>query len=322
MIYADIGSLSAMMNFGCEMYFAMEAGLSDTVFLLWSTTPTVMLGKYQNALEEIDRAYVEEHGITVIRRMSGGGTIYTDPGGLQFSYIVPNASPSIDFSAFIHPITRALLDLGLAATADGRNDILVSGKKVSGNAQYKLKGATIHHGSLLFDTDLAALTRATTPKPYKITSKSIASVRDRVTNIREHLPHDMSLAAFRDALLVSLCGHTDPYPLTDAVRERIQTLGQKHYSASVWETGPKYEITKVCHLSGGTMEFALSMKNGRIADCRVSGDFFASVDSDEIVSCLLGQPLLEPELTAALSPLSGTLFSISPAQIARALAED
>ncbi len=321
MIYADIGSLSAMENFGCEMYFATEAGLSDTVFLLWSTTPTVMLGKYQNALEEIDRTYVEKQGITVIRRMSGGGTIYTDPGGLQFSYIVPDSSPSIDFAAFVTPVTRALSAMGLDAAADGRNDILVSGKKVSGNAQYKIKGATVHHGSLLFDTDLSALTRATTPKPYKITSKSIASVRDRVTNIREHLPHDMSLATFRSALLLALCGSTEPYPLTDEVRERIRVLGQEHYGASVWETGPKYEITKICHLPGGTMEFALSMKNGRITDCRVSGDFFASVNGDEIASCLLGQPLSEPELTTALSPLSGKVFSISPAQIAHTLAE-
>ena len=140
MIYADIGSLSAMENFGCEMYFATEAGLSDTVFLLWSTTPTVMLGKYQNALEEIDRTYVEKQGITVILRMSGGGTIYTDPGGLQFSYIVPDSSPSIDFAAFVTPVTRALSAMGLNAAADGRNDILVSGKKVSGNAQYKIQG--------------------------------------------------------------------------------------------------------------------------------------------------------------------------------------
>ncbi len=321
MIYADVGSLSAMENFGCEMYFATEAGLAETVFLLWSTTPTVMLGKYQNALEEIDRTYVETNGITVIRRMSGGGTIYTDPGGLQFSYIVPDSSQTIDFSAFITPVTRALSELGLDAMADGRNDILVSGKKVSGNAQYKIKGATVHHGSLLFDTDLAALTRATTPKPYKITSKSIASVRDRVTNIREHLPRDMSLTGFRDALLSALCGHTEPYPLTDTVRERIHTLGQTYYGASVWETGPKYALTKVCHLPGGTMEFALSMKNGRIADCRVSGDFFANVDAGEIASYLIGQPLSEPELTTALSPLSGRLFSISPAQIAHTLAE-
>lgn len=321
MIYADVGSLTAMENFGCEMYFATETGLSDTVFLLWSTTPTVMLGKYQNALEEIDRTYVEAHGITVIRRMSGGGTIYTDPGGLQFSYIVPDKSQTIDFSAFVTPVTRALCDLGLDAAADGRNDILVSGKKVSGNAQYKIKGATVHHGSLLFDTDLAALTRATTPKPYKITSKSIASVRDRVTNIREHLPRDMTLGAFRDALLLALCGQTAPYPLTDAERARIHTLGMEYYGASVWETGPKYEITKVCHLPGGTMEFALSMKNGRIAHCQVSGDFFASVDGGEIEACLTGQPLDASVLEHALSPLSGRLFSISPAEIARVLAE-
>lgn len=321
MIYADAGSLSAMENFGCEMYFATEARLTDTVFLLWSTVPTVMLGKYQNALEEIDRNYVEAHGITVIRRMSGGGTIYTDPGGLQFSYIVPDGAAEIDFTAFVTPVTRALCAMGLDAAADGRNDILVSGKKVSGNAQYKIKGTTVHHGSLLFDTDLAALTKATTPKPYKITSKSIASVRDRVTNIREHLPHDMNLAAFRGALLLALVGNTTPYPLTDAVRERIHALGMEYYGASVWETGPKYEITKVCHLSGGTMEFSLSVKNGTITACRVSGDFFASVDGGEIEACLTGQPLAFSALENALSPLSGRLFSITPAEIARVLSE-
>lgn len=319
MIYVDIASLSAKENFGCEMYFATEKLLTDTVFLLWSTTPTVMLGKYQNALEEIDRAYVEDNGITVIRRMSGGGTIYTDPGGLQFSYIVPDTSQAIDFTAFVAPVTAALCKMGLSASVDGRNDILVNGKKVSGNAQYKIHGATVHHGSLLFDTDLTALTKATTPKPYKITSKSIASVRDRVTNIREHLPCDMDLAAFRDALLRTLCGHTTPYQLTDNDRERIHALGEAYYGASVWDTGPKYEITKICHLTGGTMEFSLSVKNGRISDCRVTGDFFASIEAGAIEACLIGQPLDAAVLEAALTPLSGKLFSITPSEIANVL---
>lgn len=321
MIYVDAGASCAMDNFGCEMYFASEKRLSDTVFLLWNIAPTVVLGKYQNAFEEVNRSYVEENGITVIRRLSGGGTIYTDRGGLQFSYIVPDADSTIDFTAFVNPVTEALRNMGLNASADGRNDILVDGKKVSGNSQFKLHGTTIHHGTLLFDTDLSALVHATTPKAYKITSKSIASVRERVTNIREHLPQDMTLEEFREKLLYALCGRTDPYPLTDYDRERIHTLGVEHCSASVWESGPKYEITKVCHLTGGTMEFSLSVKDGVITACRVSGDFFASVEAEEIENCLTGQMLRVQSLTNALAPLSGRLFSIAPEEIARTLCD-
>ena len=180
MIYIDTHSTDVFYNFGVEYYFSRHKKLDDDVFLIWRTTPTLMIGKFQNTLEEIDASYARERGITIVRRLSGGGTIYTDMGGWQFSYITKTCGIEIEFERFIAPIVDILRSLGLNAALTGRNDITVDGKKVSGNTQYKLGETTVHHGSLLFSTDLGEMARASTPNPYKITSKAISSVRERV----------------------------------------------------------------------------------------------------------------------------------------------
>ena len=153
MIYVDTKSVDPYFNFGAEYYFAAEKDAGDAVLLLWSTSPTLMLGKYQNAWEEIDLAYAEEKGINLVRRLSGGGTIYTDGGGLQYSFIRRDGSREISFDEYMEPVVSALNSLGIPAERGGRNDILLGSKKISGNAQFKLRGSTVHHGSLLFDTD-------------------------------------------------------------------------------------------------------------------------------------------------------------------------
>ena len=183
MIYIETGSTDVYYNFGLEYYFAAEKKLPQPVLLFWRTTPTLMVGKYQNILEEINKPYADAHKIRLVRRMSGGGTIYTDLGGWQFTFIEHSDQTQIDFSQYIGPVVDAVRELGADAGFNGRNDLLIGGRKFSGNAQYRLPGCIVHHGSLLYDTDLAQMAAATTVDPYKIQSKSIKSVRDRVTNI-------------------------------------------------------------------------------------------------------------------------------------------
>ena len=183
MIYIETGSTDVYYNFGLENYFTVEKRLPDTVFLFWRTTPTLMVGKYQNILEEINKPYADAHGIHLVRRMSGGGTIYTDLGGWQFSFIQHREAGEIEFGQYIAPVIGALEEMGVTASFNGRNDLTIDGRKFSGNAQYRLGDCIVHHGSLLFDTDIRQMAEATTPDSYKITSKSIKSVRDRVTNI-------------------------------------------------------------------------------------------------------------------------------------------
>ena len=162
MIYIETGSTDVYYNFGLENYFTVEKRLPDTVFLFWRTTPTLMVGKYQNVLEEINKPYADAHGIHLVRRMSGGGTIYTDLGGWQFSFIQHREAGEIEFGQYIAPVIGALEEMGVTASFNGRNDLTIDGRKLSGNAQYRLGDCIVHHGSLLFDTDIAQMVASTT----------------------------------------------------------------------------------------------------------------------------------------------------------------
>ena len=321
MIYLESDSLNAHWNLALEYYLATEKKIGDTIVYLWRTSPTVVIGKFQNALEELDRQYTEEKGIRIARRMSGGGTIYNDEGGLMFTYIVPEIKPEIDFRSFINPVIAALGEMGVSAEASGRNDILVDGKKVSGNAQYKIDGMTVHHGTLMFDVDIGEVLRATTPKPYKITSKSIQSVRERVTNIREHLPagEDMTREQFKNRLAASLAGNSPRLVLHDADLAAVDRIEKECFSHNVWEAQPRFSLEKVLHLPGGHMEFSLETRQNRILDARVHGDFFGSVDAAEICALLKDVPLEAGAIAAALAPLAGRLMGITPEEIAAGL---
>ena len=134
MIYIETGSTDVYYNFALEYYFTLEKRLPETVFLFWRTTPTLMVGKYQNVLEEINKPYADEHGIHLVRRMSGGGTIYTDMGGWQFTFIQHKEAGEIEFSQYIAPVIGALGEMGVNAAFNGRNDLTIDGKKFSGNS--------------------------------------------------------------------------------------------------------------------------------------------------------------------------------------------
>ena len=325
MIYIDTHSADAFYNFGCEYYFAVEKALDDDVFLMWKTTPTLMIGKYQNTLEEIDGAYAREKGLTVVRRLSGGGTIYTDEGGWQFSYITRSLGMEIEFDRFIGPVVEVLRSLGLDAAATGRNDITVNGRKVSGNAQFRLGSATVHHGSLLFDTDIDELVRSTTPQPYKITSKAIKSVRERVINIREALPEENRMTAdeFRDTVVRRLTDSV--YTLTPEDDARIRELGQEHFADPklIYAAAPKFEIEKTVHLPGGNFIVGLTVRKGRIENAGITGDFFAASDSlgSDMSGALIGCDYTPDAVKAVLEPFTGQLFRVEIADLVRGMFE-
>ena len=319
MIYINTKSADPYYNFGCEYYFSTEKILPDDVFLMWRTTPTLMIGKYQNTLEEIDSAYAREHGINVVRRLSGGGTIYTDEGGWQFSYITRSLGLEIEFERFVRPVTDALISLGVDAALTGRNDITVGGKKFSGNAQFKLGGTTVHHGSLLFDTNIEELVRATTPKEYKITSKAIKSVRDRVTNIREHLASDMEPDEFRDYVVARITDSA--YTITDADDVRIRALADEYFRDPeiIYARSPKFELVKDIHLDGGTLTVGLTVRHGIIENAGITGDFFSGAgDPGE---ALVGVKYTPDAVREALSSFDGKIFRVSVDELVRGIFE-
>ncbi len=321
MIYIDTKSTDCFYNFGAEYYFSREKRLDGDVFMLWRTTPTLMIGRFQNTLEEIDGKYARERGIKVVRRLSGGGTIYTDLGGWQFTYITESRGIEIDFRRFVDPIVEILRSLGVEAALTGRNDITICGKKVSGNTQYRLGGMTVHHGSLLFESDLCEIARATTPNPYKITSKAISSVRERVGNIRDYLPCPMTSEEFAAAVKSALT--EEEYVITPEDNRRIRTIAREKFmdERAIYSTAPRFEIEKVLHLRGGTVNVSYSVKGGVIVEAGISGDFFSTVDISGIEAALVGCDFTPECVQASLEAVCGGIYEISAAELTRGIFE-
>ncbi len=325
MIFVDTGSRDAAFHFGAEYYFAAERDLLAPVFMLWSTAPTLMIGKYQNVFEEVDLAFAREAGIKITRRLSGGGTIYTDEGGFQYTFI-EKGGDLIDFSEYMSPVAEALRRMGVPAEISGRNDMLIDSKKISGNAQFKLGGKTVHHGSLLFDTDLCMMERASRPPEYKITSKSIKSVRDRVTNIKEAAGLDMTAERFADELvrqIAEVSGGMERYELTAADRERIEELADAHFRGrdTVFLHSPAFDVEKVCHLPGGTVKLLFSVKNGVIKDVAAEGDFF-SVEGTDALNDLIGTPFEKGSVAEKIKQSSLTIWGVDNSSLAEEITEN
>lgn len=305
MIYVANNSKDVYFNFALEYWLITEKRLAeDQVFLFWRTEPTLMVGKYQNPLEEINLSYAKEHGIHIVRRMSGGGTIYTDPGGWQFTFITRNDAAQISFHEYISPVVDTLRRMGVDAGFNGRNDLVIGGRKFSGNAQYIHSGYTVHHGSLLFDTDIEQMVKSTNVDPYKIVSKSIKSVRDRVTNISEHLPEPMDAETFRDRMVRGIMGCSDRrYILREDEIARIQKIAAEKFNnpQAIFGASPKYSIVRTGRYTGGKIEFRLEIKKGCIADMSVSGDFFGTLDPEAFCVMLRGCPYTREEIKKRIS---------------------
>ena len=335
LLYVPYDCTDVYRNFALETYFAEEKQLTGRpVFLFWRTTPTIMLGKYQNALAEMNTAYCEEHDVQVVRRLSGGGTIYTDLGGWQFSFIQPQDKYSIEFEGFIEPVVAALNNLGIPAAFNGRNDLVVAGKKFSGNAQYKMKGFVVHHGSLLFDTDLEAIVRSTTVPDYKLIAKGIESVRDRVTNLKDHLPAEhrgMTVEAFGDYMVsyLSGCGEDRDavltYTLSDAERERLEVIAAERYrsESAIWGRDPRFSLELSEQFAGGRFTLKLDVYHGIVRDALPEGDFFGNISADEFSAVLRGVRFEREAIRAALKAacVDEALYKISSDDIAAMIPE-
>lgn len=290
MIYVDTKSNDPYINLATEYYVATKKDFGEAVFMLWANKPTIVVGKFQNTLEEINFEYVKEKRINVIRRMSGGGTVYHDLGGRQFTFIVRGAGMKISFDEYLKPIVNALGALGIDACMTGRNDLTVGGKKISGNAQYKIGDITVHHGTLLFDSDIEAVVRSTNVDPYKIISKSIKSVRERVTNIKEHLPYDMIVEEFDRHIINAVCPEGKEYVLTDDDRTEIEKIADEKFRGyeNIYGKNPKYQIEKTGRFAGGKVTFLLDIKNDVITSAKLYGDFFAGEDVSKIEALIEG----------------------------------
>jgi lipoate---protein ligase len=301
MIYLKYDSTDASFNFALEKYALTQLDLSDKYFMFWRTSPTLMTGRFQNTLAEINIPYAKEHDIKIVRRITGGGTIYTDMNGWQFSFIVKGKA-MMDFAGFTLPILEALRSLGVDAELSGRNDLTIEGRKFSGNAEYIGKNVMLHHGSLLFDTDLEEMVRSLNVDDEKIISKGIKSVRQRVTNISEHLANKMTSLEFKEVMLKFLLPDMDIYELNQKDIDTVNEIKHKQFDDWEWNFGndPKFNITKENRFSGGKLCTKVLVENGQIESLRFYGDFFADEQIVSLERSLIGCRYNEADIKDAL----------------------
>lgn len=307
MLQVENANNDPYLNMAIEEYVLTQLAQRADCLMLWQNRPAVILGRNQNAWEEINRPYVEAHGIAVVRRLTGGGAVYHDLGNLNFTYVVADQGQGFDFQRFARPVVTALAELGVPAGMSGRNDILIDGRKFSGNAEYRHDGRLLHHGTLLFSSDLSVLSQALQVKPQKIASKGIKSVRSRVTNISEHLPPGIGLAEFRAALLRATTGEfgsdLQNYTFSAEEQRQIEQLRESKYATWQWNYGqaPEFNLRREARFPFGEVDVRLSVKHGIVASCHIFGDYFSNADVQQLSRRLQGVPFTRSGLETALA---------------------
>ena len=241
MKYMETHSTDPAYNLAYEQY-VLEHYLTGDYLMLWQNENTIVVGRNQNAAEEIDAAYAAEHGIRVVRRMTGGGTVYHDLGNLNYSFITDAGAPETHtIRRFTEPVCKALEKMGVHAETSGRNDILIDGKKVSGIAERIYKNRILHHGCILFRTDTSVLSAALRPDPSKFLSKGVKSVSSRVGNIYDFLPEPMTVREFWDRLKAELLNEN--FPETDQWNKEFSKNDlPKAASAEIWTNGKQSRL--------------------------------------------------------------------------------
>ncbi len=299
---------SPYFNLAAEEYVLQN--FSENCFMLWRNRPSIIVGKHQNTLAEINLDYVKEKNIDVVRRLSGGGAVFHDLGNLNFTFIknVNQDGNLVDFHKYTKPIIDVLRQMDIDARFEGRNDIMIDGKKISGNAEHVFKRRVLHHGTLLFSAIMSDLSKALKVNPLKYQDKSVKSVRSRVTNISEYLKEKMDVTEFRDRIFDYIIKtHDDAilYTFTDEDKRKIEKLQQEKYNTWDWNFGysPKYNFEKMVKTNGGHIEFHMNVEKGIISELKIYGDYFNSRDTREIEELLSGVQHEEGAIEKKLSEL-------------------
>lgn len=302
-------------NLAIEHFLVQEYPLTEPILLFYINEPSIIIGRNQNTIEEINQEYVEEHGIHVVRRLSGGGAVYHDLGNLNFSFIMPDNGDSFrDFEKLTKPIVAALQEMGVkGAQLKGRNDLVIDDQKFSGNAMYATNGRMFAHGTIMFDSDINEVVNALKVRKDKIESKGIKSIRSRVTNVKPFLPADkqnMTTKDFRQEILLKVFGVTDPrdvktYELTADDWEKINQISKDYYRNWDWNYGrsPEFDLERRKRFAIGSIEVRLNVQKGIITAAKIYGDFFGLGDIKDVETALVGVKYEKEALTKAVEKI-------------------
>ncbi len=310
MIFVDNQNINdPRINLAIEEYLQRMLPTSDDILLFYINEPSIIIGRHQNTYEEINQSYVTEHGVHVVRRLSGGGAVYHDLGNLNFSFITTYLEGDFrNFAKFTKPVIAALHEMGVPAELSGRNDILVEQRKISGNAQYHSGTRLVTHGTLLLNTNVEDLVNALNVKATKITSKGIKSVRSRVANISEYLSEPMNTLEFRSRILKSLFGNQADIPeyvLQDADWQKIDEIARNRYFTWEWNFGrsPDFNVQKVHRFDFGEIDARINVSQGQISSIKFFGDYQSTDEVERLETCLVGVRYDPISLSGALSEM-------------------
>jgi len=303
-LYIENESTDAAFNLALEQYLFDTLSVENDLFMFWRNSDAVIVGLHQNTAEEINGPFVRRNNIPVVRRLSGGGAVFHDLGNLNFTIIRKASNDDLDFRVSCRPILDALNELGVDAVAGGRNDITVSGGKISGNARYLRDGRLMHHGTILFDTNIEKMAETLRIPEDKFISKGIKSARARVTNLREHLPKDMTILEFMSFMRGRVTRDMTAHTLSPRDYYEVKAIREKRYDTWEWNYGysPDYGVEKRRRIPGfGAITVKMRVDGGLITGFASSGDYFGNRPCAELDSALKNTKLEEQALLDRLS---------------------
>ncbi|QKS70817.1 lipoate--protein ligase [Paenalkalicoccus suaedae] len=315
MIYIDNENVTdPQINLALEEYALKNLPVDETYLLFYTNEPCIIIGKNQNTHEEINKKFVDENDIYVVRRLSGGGAVYQDLGNLNFSFLTKDDGDSFsNYAKFTEPVIEALRQLGVEAELSGRNDIQVGERKISGNAQYTTKGRMFSHGTLLVDVEMENIVDSLNVNEEKIRSKGIKSVRARVANINEFTQKAITVDELKKIILAYVFKETDieTYRFTKEQWKEIYALAEERYKNWDWNYGksPKFDLKRSKRFEGaGTIDVRLDVSKGTIQACKIFGDFFGMGDISVVEEKLVGVKYDKNAIHEALETIDMTYY--------------